>query len=588
SSSAPNSIFHFHLIFFKIFESNVKFFQFLFFSIYRYLFRYQPSIFHDSRIKMGIKRPFDDESQELSFKQSRQLDYSYKLTQFTGFVPCNDGHQKPNVSGEKEGGYKSKCLKASEGDITTEISNLADKELENSAPLSWLTSSSSDEDVGSGATVYSSLSPEYFEFDFPRRTFVPFDDPYSSLLNRSPRRQVPLGPNHQADIPLWVGHMMNDKLDLKESYNPNSSSFFSGSDHVIDDACEEKLMGTCVIPMPNSYIRVHNSYRGGIGRGDCSCPDEGSVRCVRRHVTEAREKLMKTLGHEKFVKLGFDEMGEEVARKWSDKEQLIYHEVVYSYPASSGRNFWKHLSAVFPSRSKKDIVSYYFNVFMLRTRAAQNRSNFLDIDSDDDEWHGIKRTSYGGQVSEEDDDSAVESPIDQANQEDNEDDSPEGDDENDDDNDDGDVGYGSGDVTGDDSGIDHALEAHATKSYHDDSFDLEDRCTDKISGSDGEDYNAKNDSCMSFEFQPNTFYFCGTVDSGSTSQATGVKTDLRKCFRSDFDGCNDLAGNMYLLEPSDVKVFDARYPLGPIEGVDLLPTCNIIEEIFGQDSKTRN
>ena len=52
---------------------------------------------------------------------------------------------------------------------------------------------------------------------------------------------------------------------------------------------------------------------------------------------------------------------------------------------------------VFPSRTKKDIVSYYFNVFMLKVRAEQNRLDPRNIDSDDDEWQGS-------------DDSVVESP----------------------------------------------------------------------------------------------------------------------------------------------------------------------------------
>ncbi|KAI9164973.1 hypothetical protein LWI28_005346 [Acer negundo] len=69
---------------------------------------------------------------------------------------------------------------------------------------------------------------------------------------------------------------------------------------------------------------------------NCDYLDEGSVRCVQQQVMEAREKLLKSFGHEKFVKLGFRDMGEEVSGKWSEAEEQVFHEVVYSNPVSSG------------------------------------------------------------------------------------------------------------------------------------------------------------------------------------------------------------------------------------------------------------
>lgn len=159
-----------------------------------------------------------------------------------------------------------------------------------------------------------------------------------------------------------------------------------GSDH-ISDSFGAKRMANCIIPMPDPELSVYSSVKFGEGRQDCLCPDQGSFRCVRQHVKEARERLRETIGHEKFVKLGFYDMGEEVSRKWTEEEEQIFHEVVYSTPGLRGKNFWEDLSVVFLNRRKKEIVSYYFNVFMLRRRAVQNRSRFLDIDSDDDEWH---------------------------------------------------------------------------------------------------------------------------------------------------------------------------------------------------------
>ena len=199
-------------------------------------------------------------------------------------------------------------------------------------------------------------------------------------------------------------------------------------------------MGTCIIPMPNTKPCLSIRYEAARGRIDCGCLDEGSVRCVRQHILEAREELLKSVGHEKFVNLGFYDMGEEVSCKWAKEEERVFHEVVYSRPVSLGQNFWKHLAQVFPDRTTKEIVNYYFNVFMLRKRAAQNRSNPLDIDSDDDEFPQIHRGSYF-LVVEADEDSDLESPADQYDHADLEEDILE--------DDDSDENDGGGDFDGD-------------------------------------------------------------------------------------------------------------------------------------------
>ncbi|KAK3222888.1 hypothetical protein Dsin_009913 [Dipteronia sinensis] len=524
---------------------------------------------------MGFKRPFDDEEfADLPYKHSRQFDFSNKLTQFSEFGSCNNGPKKPNVSVEDGVCFhKNQLSEASENDTSVE------KDFETSAPLSWFTNSSSEEDSGSRRIAYASLSLDQFEFDFPRRTFVPYGESYSSHLNCSPRKQVPLGPNHQASIPSWGGCMNNNILDCESTMSANNSPNYLRSYCSADIETEEKLMGTCIIPMPDRNLYVLKSDNAGEGTMNCDCLDEGSVRCVRQHVMEAREKLLKSLGHEKFVKLGFCDMGEEVSGKWSEAEEQVFHEVVYSNPVSSGRNFWKQLSAVFPSRTRKEIVNYYFNVFMLRRRAAQNRSHMLDIDSDDDEWHGSHGCSSEVGVIREYEDSATESQLDQEDQADCEEDSSDEDDDDGDDSD-GDVGDCSGDAIGEDSEIDQIYQACNAKS-----FDVGGSAS-KIPGRADDGFDVQDDSCTSFEFQPDMVDSCGPVDAGS-----GLKSDLSKSLHGKLDdGCNDLVGHAYLMDSCDAKVWDARYP-SPTKGVDFLPTCNIIDEIFGQgtwDTKTRN
>ncbi|KAL6983378.1 hypothetical protein U1Q18_016764 [Sarracenia purpurea var. burkii] len=325
---------------------------------------------------MGFKRPFDeDDFQEFPLKHPKQVDCCNKLTSFTEVYPCYEQTQKVKIL--CEGGDRfctSKVVDGFEYDNRNVESDLAEKEFEISAPLSWFTNGIRERDSAvSCTTICSPVSPGFFEFYFPRRSIIQFADTYSSLLDGSPRRQVPIGPTHQADVPVWDPQAI-------EKYS-------SGSDRV-GDACYGRLMGDCMFSMPDPELYSQCYAKVGDGRKDCLCPDQGSVRCVQKHVWKARERVRETLGHEKFVQLGLCDMGEVVTQKWTEEEERVFHEVVYSNPVSQSRNFWEHLSVMFPSRTKTEIVSYYFNVFMLRRRAVQNRSDSLEIDSDDDEWTG--------------------------------------------------------------------------------------------------------------------------------------------------------------------------------------------------------
>ncbi|KAG2702476.1 hypothetical protein I3760_06G091700 [Carya illinoinensis] len=524
---------------------------------------------------MGSKRCFDEEFPVLPCKHLRKLEHSNTLNPFVELVPCENAPQELIFSGEDNDGFhKFQRHEALEKHIAIDVSNLVNKGLETNDPLSWFSSSSSEEDTGSGTSAYSSLSTEYFELDFPSRRFVAYEDAYSSFWDHSPRKQVPIGTHYQASVPLWGKHINENKLDLTEKYNQN-----------IDDAgSEEKMMGDCVIQMPDSGFFTGMGDYAGNGRTDCHCLDSGSVRCIHQHVMEAREKIKKTIGNEKFLDLGLSDMGEEVADRWTEEEEQIFHEVVYSNPASQGRNFWKHLSFAFPSRSRTELVSYYFNVFVLRRRAAQNRSNSLDIDSDDDEWHGSNRDSYVVGDSEEDEDSAIESLVDRDNQVD----SSEEDDGSDYDDCHVDGGDGPGrDFSEEDGGMDLMSNADVSKSLDERKFDSLGQHVDKTPGSDQEDLNAQDDSCLSFDCQANMASSCGPVNSETVSQVCGVKSENGKCLQGKADWCTDAEGQFNLLEAYDAEVWDANCPSASLKGFDLLSTWNMMEEIFGQDSSDK-
>ncbi|XP_010458852.1 PREDICTED: uncharacterized protein LOC104740045 isoform X2 [Camelina sativa] len=409
---------------------------------------------------MGYKRTFDGEDvQELNVKHARQISYCNKLTKLDEGVPYRVSLEKSGLIGDDISDfYGYKCEE-----------NL-EKGFQTNAPFSWITTGVCEEDTqSSGATTQSTLSHESPESDIPWRP-VCSEDVYCSPM--SPRKQVPVGPDYQAVIPECV----------KEEASPQSG---------------QAVTGKCVIPMPDCETEI---CKIGQGRKDCICLDKGSTRCVQQHIMENREDLFETIGYDRCLDLGLCEMGEEVAGKLTEDEEDLFHEVVYSNPVSLDRDFWKHLKSAFPSRSMKDIVSYYFNVFILRRRAIQNRSKSLDADSDDDEWQvEYDNTFYGGETPSDD---------------------------------------------------------KAEKSLSRDEEEEE------------EEVNVNADSNMSFEYQSNVIYSRCPVRNREES-------NIGNYWRH----CNDLVDNSYSFDPCDSILPDHCWT----KNIDLLPTSNIIDEIFGQD-----
>lgn len=327
-----------------------------------------------------MKRPLEEENlTELSFEPPKHHDSNKKLLLVTEDFPSHP--MVPRVISPGEAKSKLCELDSNGMPETSEGALTVDKELEASIPFSLVSSSSREDHVGNQDSSLCYNAPGYIDLTIPRPPPEHFEDPYAYLLNCYPRKDIPIGPDHQVEVPEW---------------DPSASEKrFSGSNNLIEDEREQKLMGTCISPSPDLNNLSIDAYAVGRGRTDCGCPDMGSVRCVQQHVREAREKLCYTIGEETFTKLGFFEMGEEVAaRRWNADDELLFHKVVISNPASLGTDFWKHLTLVFPTRTKEELVSYYFNVFMLRRRGVQNRSYLLQIDSDDDEDLSFARVHY--------------------------------------------------------------------------------------------------------------------------------------------------------------------------------------------------
>lgn len=161
---------------------------------------------------------------------------------------------------------------------------------------------------------------------------------------------------------------------------------------------DPKWLGTRMWPSLEDNNIIHQMDNVVIGKGrqsSCACLNRGSADCVRFHIAENRTKVKHTLGP-LFYKWKFDHMGEEaLVSSWSLDEESEFKSLVIKArqeltDKTKSRheimsNFWRRASESIPSKTKDVLVSYYFNVFVLRRRSYQNRINPDNIDSDDDE-----------------------------------------------------------------------------------------------------------------------------------------------------------------------------------------------------------
>ncbi|XP_041024764.1 uncharacterized protein LOC121265264 [Juglans microcarpa x Juglans regia] len=176
-----------------------------------------------------------------------------------------------------------------------------------------------------------------------------------------PRRPVvPIGSKFQAEVPEWRRHE-NESENLK-------------------------WLGTRVWPM-ESQIKETSTMMKAVGKGrrnSCSCAFPKSVDCIKRHVLLSRLVLESEVGPA-FFSWKFDEMGEVVSKSWTLKEQRRFESLVKKNPLSGGKNFWELASKQFPSKSKKNILSYYYNVYIPRRMRMRTRSSLDESYSDDDQ-----------------------------------------------------------------------------------------------------------------------------------------------------------------------------------------------------------
>nr|GMD43382.1 AT-rich interactive domain-containing protein 2-like [Ipomoea batatas] len=179
---------------------------------------------------------------------------------------------------------------------------------------------------------------------------------------------VPVGPRFQAEVPEWTVPLGNVRADSADG-----------------DSDDSRWLGTRVWPIEIDDTKLSTRSIGKGREEFCNCQAPGSVDCVRRHVLEERLLLQCDLGPA-FSTWKFDQMGEQMMKSWTVKEQQIFQPLVKIKPQTNGKNFLKHALKSIPSEYRTTVINFYFNVFLPGRIGMQTRmSSEVQVDTDDDE-----------------------------------------------------------------------------------------------------------------------------------------------------------------------------------------------------------
>ncbi|XAR70274.1 hypothetical protein NMG60_11027075 [Bertholletia excelsa] len=213
-----------------------------------------------------------------------------------------------------------------------------------------------------------------------------------SKVVTSPRAKVEDNPKEEAPASMErLGTNENESVDPEELVRKHVSVGFLFQAEVpawtgVVAESDSKWLGMRMWPLENEKHKFHGGM-DPIGKGrenSCECQFPGSVKCIRFHIAEKRMKLKHELGL-LFYHWRFDRMGEEISLSWTIEEEKRYKDLVRLKPPSLHKSFWANIFKFFPRKTKDQLVSYYFNVFLIKRRIYQNRVTPTDIDSDDDE-----------------------------------------------------------------------------------------------------------------------------------------------------------------------------------------------------------
>uniref|UniRef100_J3LUC5 ELM2 domain-containing protein n=1 Tax=Oryza brachyantha TaxID=4533 RepID=J3LUC5_ORYBR len=166
------------------------------------------------------------------------------------------------------------------------------------------------------------------------------------------------------------------------------------ADYTTDGETSRKL-GQVVCPlnmdsMSTSQLSATSS--------ECKCKLPGSKACVGVHIKMATSLLKNQLGEHAFSNCGLEAMGgEQTLKLWTRTDQKKIGKITRVIPRNKRGNFMEIALKKFSSeKPKKDLVNYYYNVFLPRrlaslTRAENTNAKDVDTDGDSDEDHSEKK-----------------------------------------------------------------------------------------------------------------------------------------------------------------------------------------------------
>ncbi|KAJ4819629.1 ELM2 domain-containing protein [Rhynchospora pubera] len=185
------------------------------------------------------------------------------------------------------------------------------------------------------------------------------------------RKRIGVGDLFQADVPDWLGPPSDE--DRSNYRNDSDTARWLGTrlwpQEPVTKHRQKLPRRINDKPMPNY----------------CRCITPGAIACVSYHVSVARNQLKFELS-QAFSSLGFDLMGEEVENVFTRDQQMLFYSLERGIiPLSGPKGFWstafKHLNTV----ERRHLVSYFFNVYLLRRVGNQSRLGPASgIDSDED------------------------------------------------------------------------------------------------------------------------------------------------------------------------------------------------------------
>ncbi|KAJ3703382.1 hypothetical protein LUZ61_007087 [Rhynchospora tenuis] len=185
------------------------------------------------------------------------------------------------------------------------------------------------------------------------------------------RKRIGVGDLFQADVPDWSG--------------PPSDEYRSNYRNDPDTA---RWLGTRLWPqkpVTKHRKKLPQHVNDKPMPNYCRCITPGAIACVSYHVSVARNQLKFELS-QAFSALGLDLMGEEVEKVFTREQQMLFYSLERGIiPLSGPKGFWstasKHLNTVV----RRHLVSYFFNVYLLRRVGNQSRMGPASgIDSDED------------------------------------------------------------------------------------------------------------------------------------------------------------------------------------------------------------